>query len=100
MSQDPLKTRLARIKEKAISRYSNMGFYVYPGGHSPVDFMAFRVENGSVIEIRQVRVTAGRISDTDERLLRNIPMLSSICTREVCCWNESDFVTKTVYEKS
>lgn len=96
MSQDPLKKRLARIREKAVVRYRRMGFHVYTVSHSPVDFMAFRVENERVIEIRQVRVSDGPVAPVDEKMLRAIPRLSSLCTREICYWDDTDFQTKTV----
>jgi hypothetical protein len=96
MSQDPLKKRLARIREKAISRYKGMGFHVYTVSHSPIDFMAFRVENERVIEIRQVRVADGQLAPADEKMIRSIPLLSSLCTREICTWDDTDFKTKTI----
>lgn len=96
MSQDPLKRRLADARKRIQKRYEDMGFIVYEIAHSPVDFKAYRIENGTVLEIRHVRAAYGRITEADEKLLKKQPRFTPLFTYEICCCDKNDITTRPV----
>lgn len=80
MSDDPIKKRMARAKQRAQAKLRADGHVVIPSNNDPVCLVAYRIDDNLV---RLVRICLDSASPSDRKLMRPYASPSGVSAE---CW--------------